>query len=60
MMTSFRSLDKVWYLRQINLFAGVGEIEMQRLVERTTMREFSHEVRPVPPSVARLPSGTAD
>src|SRR2546428_5899200 len=41
MMTSFRSLDKVWYLRQFNLFAGIGELEMQRLVERTTMREFS-------------------
>lgn len=41
MMTSFRSLDKVWYLRQFSLFAGIGELEMRRLVERTTMREFS-------------------
>src|SRR2546428_644994 len=40
MMTSFRSLDKVWYLRQFNLFAGIGELEMRRLVERTTMRGF--------------------
>ncbi len=40
-MTSFRSLNKVWYLKRINLFAGIGELEMQRLVERTTMLEFS-------------------
>lgn len=36
-----RRPDKVWYLRRIDLFAGIGEPEMQRLVERTTMREFS-------------------
>jgi len=33
--------DKVWYLTRINLFAGIGDAEMQRLAERTTMREFS-------------------
>ncbi len=41
LMGAGRRLDKVWYLTRINLFAGIGESEMQRIAERTTMREFS-------------------
>lgn len=41
LMGAGRRLDKVWYLARINLFAGIGDSEMQRLAERTTMREFS-------------------
>ncbi len=33
-------MDKVWYLRQVDLFAGIDDEEMGRLVERTTMHEF--------------------
>ncbi len=33
--------DKVWYLRQINLFADITESEMRRLAERTTMHQFN-------------------
>jgi len=40
-MGPVRRLDKVWYLTRVNLFAGLGDSEMQRLAERTTMREFS-------------------
>ncbi|MGH2398647.1 MAG: Crp/Fnr family transcriptional regulator [bacterium] len=39
MMASFEHLDKVWYLRRVNLFAKVDEHEMQALADRTTMRE---------------------
>ena len=35
-----RRPDKVWYLRQVDLFAGIDEGEMRRLVERATLREF--------------------
>jgi CRP-like cAMP-binding protein len=38
-MASFNHLDKVWYLRRVDLFAGMDDREMQSLVERTTMRE---------------------
>ena len=41
LMTVIGRPDKIWYLRQIDLFAGIGELEMQQLVKRTTMREFS-------------------
>ncbi len=41
LMGTGHRLDKVWYLTRINLFAGIGDAEMQRLAERTTMREFS-------------------
>lgn len=40
-MAAASRLDKVWYLKQINLFAGIDEREMHRLAECTTMREFS-------------------
>jgi CRP-like cAMP-binding protein len=36
-----RKLDKVWYLKQINLFSHMDEREIQALAERTTMREVS-------------------
>lgn len=36
-----RRLDKVWYLKQINLFSHMDEREIQDLAERTTMREVS-------------------
>lgn len=36
-----RRLDKVWYLKQINLFSQMDEREIQDLAERTTMREVS-------------------
>lgn len=36
-----RRLDKIWYLRQINLFSTIDEREIHRLAERTTMREFA-------------------
>lgn len=39
MMASFEHLDKVWYLRRVNLFADVDDREMRTLVDRTTMRE---------------------
>lgn len=31
--------DKLWYLRQINVFAELDDAELHRLAERTTMRE---------------------
>src|SRR2546427_673280 len=37
LMGAERRLDKVWYLTRINLFAGIGESEMQRVAERATM-----------------------
>jgi len=40
LMGAERRLDKVWYLTRINLFAGIGESEMQRVAERATMRAF--------------------
>ncbi len=40
-MAMTRRLDKVWYLKHINLFSNIDEREMQELAERTTMREFS-------------------
>jgi CRP-like cAMP-binding protein len=36
-----RKLDKVWYLKQINLFSRMDEREIHALAERTTMREVS-------------------
>lgn len=41
LMTVFGKPEKIWYLRHLDLFAGIGELEMQQLVARTTMREFS-------------------
>ena len=38
-MTTSARLDKVWYLRQVDLFAGVDAGEMQTIVDRSTMRE---------------------
>jgi CRP-like cAMP-binding protein len=38
-MATFESLDKLWYLRRVDLFANVGEHEMRALADRTTMRE---------------------
>lgn len=40
LMDAGRRLDKVWYLTQIHLFAGLDDSEMRRLAERATMREF--------------------
>src|SRR5256886_10897416 len=40
LMGAERKLDKVWYLTRINLFAGIGESEMQRVAERATMQTF--------------------
>lgn len=40
LMGAMRRLDKIWYLQHLDPFAGVGEPEMQRLAERTIMREF--------------------
>lgn len=31
--------DKVWYLRQVDLFAGVDEPQMRAIADRSTMRE---------------------
>ena len=41
MMSAVRRLDKIWYLKHIDVFAGVGESEMQQIAERSTMREFA-------------------
>jgi len=41
MMSAVRRLDKIWYLKHIDVFAGVGESEMQQIAERATMREFA-------------------
>lgn len=40
-MNATRRMDKVWYLRRIDLFAGVDDAEMRRIAERATMREVS-------------------
>lgn len=40
-MNATRRKDKVWYLRRIDLFAGVDDAEMRRIAERATMREVS-------------------
>jgi CRP-like cAMP-binding protein len=40
-MSLVRRLDKVWYLKHINAFAGVDESEMQQIARRSTMREFA-------------------
>jgi len=37
-MASVAHLDKVWYLRRVNLFADMAEQEMRALADRTTMR----------------------
>ncbi len=39
MMTSVARLDKFWYLRRVNLFAGVDDRQMRAIADRTTMRE---------------------
>ncbi|MDQ7819230.1 MAG: Crp/Fnr family transcriptional regulator [Armatimonadota bacterium] len=39
-VTASRRPDKIWYLRQVDLFAGVDEAELRRLGERATLREF--------------------
>ncbi len=33
--------DKLWYLRQIDVFAGMTDAEMRRLAERTVMRSYA-------------------
>lgn len=38
-MALFEHLDKLWYLRRVDLFANVDEGEMRALADRTTMRE---------------------
>jgi len=38
-MGSFARVDKVWYLRRIDLFADVDDQEMRAIADRTTMRE---------------------
>lgn len=38
-MSSFAHVDKIWYLRRINLFADIDDREMQEIADRTTMRE---------------------
>ncbi len=33
--------DKLWYLQRIDIFAGMTEVEMRRLAERTVMRAYA-------------------
>lgn len=40
-MASPAQVDKIWYLRRINLFAGVDDREMRDIADRTTMREVN-------------------
>ncbi len=37
-MGTFTQFSKLWYLRRVDLFAGINDQEMQELVRRTTMR----------------------
>src|SRR3990170_6078177 len=37
-MGTFAQFNKLWYLRRIDLFAGIGDEEMQEIAHRTTMR----------------------
>ena len=37
-MGTFAQFNKLWYLRRVNLFAGISDHEMRELAHRTTMR----------------------
>jgi CRP/FNR family transcriptional regulator len=37
-MATFAQLDKFWYLRRVDLFAGIGDREMEEIALRSTMR----------------------
>ncbi len=37
-MATFAQSEKIWYLRRVDLFAGVSDREMQEIADRTTMR----------------------
>jgi CRP/FNR family transcriptional regulator len=37
-MATFAHVDKLWYLRRVDLFAGISDREMQEIAHRTTMR----------------------
>lgn len=37
-MATFARVDKLWYLRRVNLFAGVSDREMQEIAHGSTMR----------------------
>jgi CRP/FNR family cyclic AMP-dependent transcriptional regulator len=39
-MAAFAHVDKLWYLRRVDLFAGVSDREMQEIADRTTMRNI--------------------
>ena len=37
-MGTFAQFNKLWYLRRVDLFAGISDHEMRELAHRTTMR----------------------
>lgn len=37
-MATFAQVEKLWYLRRVDLFAGIDDHEMQELAHRSTMR----------------------
>lgn len=37
-MATFAQFDKFWYLRRVDLFAGIGDHEMEEIALRSTMR----------------------
>lgn len=37
-MATFAQVEKIWYLRRVDLFAGVSDREMEEIAHRTTMR----------------------